>query len=315
MKNEIIEKDGIAKWQTFSTKMRKLTLDILETLSTHQTASQHNIFEPGLCSKVKDQLLYDNNIMVVNQMLILIKSCFQLWDDYSGNRYYPIQTDINITPNDEYQDNTWSKWDNSLYGNKRRELCQFLHTTLSKWNSGTTSIPTPPNTPVVNVILIMNEIVNNIQQFQGNPHNNQHIKDAENAFKNLMAIHLPRYYLLTEDEIDAHIDDGFAEICQGSNIQLHWNDEYYQREDDPEPEVEPEKLINNVPVGYHLIDDDHAEPDSITFALTFKHFNSEAKPEIIHKGKVYERGRHQIMPMDVSLAGNYCSFRNYTLKK
>lgn len=100
---------------------------------------------------------------------------------------------------------------------------------------------------------------------------------------------------------------------------LNKADEYYQREDDPEPEVKPtaEKLIDNVPNGYHLIHNDRlpVEEDSITFAITFEHFNSVAPPTIIHKGKKYRRGLIQVMCANGISASQYCSVRNYTLQK
>lgn len=120
MNKELLENQCINVWRGFTTEEQNTVLNVLHTLTTYYGTGEG---ETGLCNK----------IALIPGSLKVIQSCFPLWDDYSGDNVYPIHTDIDQTPEQQYDNAYATKWDNTLYGNERRALCLFLYTTLTNW--------------------------------------------------------------------------------------------------------------------------------------------------------------------------------------
>jgi len=74
--------------------------------------------------------------------------------------------------------------------------------------------------------------------------------------------------------------------------------------------AEKEELEDNMPDGYIILEE---KEDYIIVGMTMKHFNAEAKPEIIYHGKRYARGLMEALPKGSWAASNLCGARIYNL--
>lgn len=116
-------------WRIYTSNEQTAVLKELHRLTTFYGSG---VGDTGLCNKISVEC---------PDILEVIKPCFPLWDDYSGDENYPIHTNIALTPEQQYDYPLYDyplydyKWADTLYGDKRRELCLFLHTTLTKWQN------------------------------------------------------------------------------------------------------------------------------------------------------------------------------------
>jgi hypothetical protein len=114
----------LVRWQSETDKRFKSAITHLRNLGTEKVWP--NSRGDGICAEIAALLGGTDS-----WEYYIICDAMTAWPDYSGSKQYPVPSNAPslLSPSDAYH-RTGDIWDNTLYGDRRRELCLFVATYL-----------------------------------------------------------------------------------------------------------------------------------------------------------------------------------------